>query len=558
MVDTAVLGRGEWYDAVVIGGGTAGLSGALALARSRRSVLVVDSGQPRNALAAHLHNYLSRDGATPAELLAAGRAEMTGYGGQILSGEVASVERLDNRGNHIGFLISLTNGGNVHARRLLVTTGLVDELPDVPGVAERWGRDVLHCPYCHGWEVRDQAIGILGTGPMAAHSALLFRQLSTDVILFQHTAPALSQEQAEQLAARGITVVEGEVSALEVHDDRLVGVRLRSGEFIPRQAVVVAPRFTARAEVLSNLGLATTEMEMAGSVIASYVPADANGATTVAGVWVAGNIADPNAQLITSAAAGLKAGAMINADLITEETAHDVAVFRTRERARASNGELQNQSGSNQAEQFWEGHYREHEQVWSGKANPVLVDVVESLPPGNALDLGCGEGGDAIWLAQHGWQVTAVDISATALNRAATYAATVGVKARIDFQQHDLTRTFPTGAFDLVSAQYLQSPVEFPREQVLQAAARAVTPGGLLLIVEHASVSPWSWNSDSPTRFPTPEEILAALKLSSKRWHIEHLDAPQRQAIGPNGQTATITDNIITVRRLLNDGDLQR
>ena len=458
--------------------------------------------------------------------------------------------------------MALTNGGSVHARRLLVTTGLVDELPGVPGVAERWGRDVLHCPYCHGWEVRDQAIGILGTGPMAAHGALLFRQWSADVILFQHTSPALSQEQAEQLAARGITLVEGEVSALEVHDDQLAGVRLRSGEFVPRQAIVVSPRLAARAEVLSALGLGTTDLEIAGSVFGNYVPADANGATTVPGVWVAGNVSDPLGQVITAAAAGLKAGAAINADLIAKDTARAVATFRAREQVRASegkptiNGGMQSEGGSNQAEQFWEEHYQRHEQVWSGRANPVLIDVVGSEPPGTVLDLGCGEGGDAIWLAQHGWRVTAVDVSATALNRASTYAATVGVEARIDFQQYDLARTFPAGTFDLVSAQYLQSPVEFPRERVLQAAADAVAPGGLLLIVEHASVAPWSWNPDAHTRFPTPEEVLAALNLSTEKWRTERVEAPKRQAIRPNGQSSSVTDNVIAIRRLLENENI--
>ena len=565
MVDITILSRGEWYDVVVVGGGAAGLSGALALARARRSVLVVDNGQPRNALAAHVHNYLSRDGITPSELLAAGRAEVAGYGGQIISDNVASVERVESQSERIGFRVALTNGGSVHARRLLVTTGLVDELPDIPGVAERWGRDVLHCPYCHGWEVRDQAIGILGTGPMAVHGALLFRQWSANVILFQHTSPISSQEQAEQLAARGITVVAGEVSALEVHDDRLTGVRLRSGEFIPRQAVVVAPHFAARAEILSTLGLETTSMEIAGSVIARYIPADANGATSVAGVWVAGNVSDPAAQVITAAAAGLKAGAVINADLITEDTAQAVAVFRAREQVKeesteksTTNSALQSEDDSRQFEQFWEEHYRKQERVWSGRANPVLIDGVESLPPGTALDLGCGEGGDAIWLAQHGWQVTAVDVSPTALKRAMDDAASAGIEARIDFQQHNLALTFPAGTFDLVSAQYFHSPIEFPRNRVLQAAAHAVAPGGLLLIVEHASVAPWSSHAHTHTHthFPTPAEVLAALNLSPERWRTERLEAPQRQATGPNGQSVTVTDNIIAVRRLLHSGDL--
>ncbi|MBC8161363.1 MAG: NAD(P)/FAD-dependent oxidoreductase [Roseiflexaceae bacterium] len=326
-------GRGAWYDVVVIGGGAAGLSGALALGRSRRSVLVIDGGQPRNAPAAHMHNYLSRDGTAPLDLLAVGRAEVAGYGGQCMAGSVATVERMDGDPARARFQVGLSDGTTVSARRLLVATGLLDELPEVPGVAERWGRDVIHCPYCHGWEVRDQAIGILATGPMTVHGALLFRQLSADVVVFQHTAPPLSAEQAEQLAARGITVIAGEVAALEVRDDRLVGVRLRSGAFVPRQAVVVAPRVGARAALLRTLGLETTALEIAGSVIGSYIAADGTGATSVPGVWVAGNVADPMAQVITAAAAGLKAGAAINADLIAEETTRAVAAFRARNTA---------------------------------------------------------------------------------------------------------------------------------------------------------------------------------------------------------------------------------
>ncbi len=311
------------YDVVVVGGGAAGLSGALMLGRSRRSVLVIDAGEPRNAPAAAVHGFLSRDGIRPAELLEKGRAEIRGYGAQIQTGRVVSVKRVEG-----GFTVALDDVGSVNARRLLVATGLVDELPDVPGVRERWGRDVLHCPYCHGWEVRDQQIGILASGPMAVHQALLFRQLSADVVLFRHTSPGLTEEQTEQLAARGITVVEGEVASLEVQDDRLTGVRMRSGEFVPRQAVVVAPRFLARAEVLSALGLETAEREISGHVLGSYVPADATGATTVPGVWVAGNVADPFGQVLGAANAGAMAGAHINADLVAEDTGYAVDTHR--------------------------------------------------------------------------------------------------------------------------------------------------------------------------------------------------------------------------------------
>src|ERR1700722_1763654 len=147
----------EQYDVVIVGGGVAGLSAALTLGRARRSVLVVDAGAPRNAPAGHVHNYLGREGMPPGGMLAAGRAEVTGYGGQVVSGTVTSAQFLNGQDNAGGFRVGLAGGRAAGARRLLVTTGLVDELPDVPGVAELWGRAILHCPYCHGWEVRDQA-----------------------------------------------------------------------------------------------------------------------------------------------------------------------------------------------------------------------------------------------------------------------------------------------------------------------------------------------------------------------------------------------------------------
>jgi thioredoxin reductase len=313
----------EKYDVVVIGGGAAGLSGAVALARSRRRVLVVDAGQPRNAPAGHIHNYLGREGTPPAELLVAGRRELADYDGEVVVDPAVGAEQTDD-----GFLVTLASGRGVRARRLLVATGLVDELPDVPGLAERWGRDVLHCPYCHGYEVRDRAIGVLATGPAVMHQAMLFRQLSDDVIVFQHTAPALGPDEREQLAARGIALVEGEVAAVENDGERLTGVRLRSGEVVACDALVVAPRFAARADVLSGLGLAAVDQEMAGVVVGAAVPADATGATAVPGVWVAGNVADLRAQVVSAAAAGLNAGAMINADLVAEETRRAVTAHR--------------------------------------------------------------------------------------------------------------------------------------------------------------------------------------------------------------------------------------
>lgn len=211
------------YDVVIVGGGAAGLSGALTLARARRSVLVIDAGEPRNAPASHVHNYLGRESSPPGELLAIGRGEAAGYGAEIVEGRVASAERLPG---DRGFRVATEDGRSVEARRLLVTTGLVDELPPVPGLAERWGREVLHCPYCHGHEVADRPIGVLATGALAVHQALMWRQWSEDVTLFRHTGPEPTDEEYEQLAARGVAVVDGEVTGLEVTDEHFTGVRL--------------------------------------------------------------------------------------------------------------------------------------------------------------------------------------------------------------------------------------------------------------------------------------------------------------------------------------------
>jgi thioredoxin reductase len=308
------------YDVVVVGGGAAGLNGALMLARSRRSVVVVDAGAPRNAPADGVHGLLAREGMPPGELLGRGRAEVRSYGGSVVEGEVV---RADREGE--GFIVGLADGRTVRARRLLVTTGLVDELPDVPGLRERWGRDVLHCPYCHGWEVRDQAIGVLACGPMAVHQVLLFRQLSADVILFAHDQPVPSGEQAEQLDALGIRVVTGEVTGLEVADDRLVGVRLADGTVVERSAVAVQSRMVARAGFLAGLGLTPAPHP---SGMGEHLVADAAGRSAVPGVWLAGNVTDLSAQVGSAAAAGASAGAQVNADLVAEDARRAVAASR--------------------------------------------------------------------------------------------------------------------------------------------------------------------------------------------------------------------------------------
>jgi thioredoxin reductase len=299
------------YDVVVIGGGAAGLNGALMLARSRRSVVVLDAGQPRNAPADGVHGLLGRDGMPPGELLERGRAEVRSYGGSIVAGTVTTIDS-----SPTGFAVRLSDGRTVSARRLLVTTGVVDELPDVPGLRERWGRDVIHCPYCHGWEVRDQAIGVLASSPMVAHQALLFRQLSDDVTVFSHTIE-LAAEDRGRLRARDIRIVDGIVAGLRVEDDRVTGVTLADGTVVDRAVVTVQSRAVARADFLTGLGLTTIEHPMG---MGTYVVADQTGKSSVPGVYLAGNVCDLGAQVGAAAAAGALAGARINADLVEEET----------------------------------------------------------------------------------------------------------------------------------------------------------------------------------------------------------------------------------------------
>jgi SAM-dependent methyltransferase len=202
-----------------------------------------------------------------------------------------------------------------------------------------------------------------------------------------------------------------------------------------------------------------------------------------------------------------------------------------------------------EAQQVWEEHYAERKRVWSGRANVRLVEVAASLPPGRALDLGCGEGGDAMWLAEHGWQVTAVDISQTALDRAAADARARNMTDRIDFARHDLPDTFPEGVFDLVSAQFLHSMTELDRPRVLRLGADAVTAGGLLLIVDHAGPPPWASKLHHHHEFPGIEEVIESLNLDVGQWERVRAEAVGREATGPNGEAGTLVDNVIVLRR---------
>ncbi|WP_435856390.1 NAD(P)/FAD-dependent oxidoreductase [Streptomyces rochei] len=298
------------YDVVVVGGGAAGLSAALVLGRSRLRTLVVDAGEPRNAPSDHMQGFLTRDGMAPTEFLALGREEIARYGVELVRDRAVDVAREED------FTVSLAGGRSVRARRLVVTTGLKDELPEVPGVAERFGRDVLHCPFCHGWEVRDERFGVLAASPMSVHQALMVSGWSDDVVLFLHRVAEeeLSDEDLRRLAAAGVKVVPGEVAGLRVEEDRLTGVRLADGTVHDRSVVFVAPKAVPQTGLMERLGA-----ELQETPFGAYPVVDATGRTSVPGLWTAGNALGFAEQVIHAASGGYRAASAIVGDLIMSD-----------------------------------------------------------------------------------------------------------------------------------------------------------------------------------------------------------------------------------------------
>lgn len=296
------------HDAIIIGAGAAGLSAGLVLARAQARVLLLDAGEPRNAPAAHMHGFVTRDGMPPADFLAEGRLEVTGYGAEISSDWVASVERVPAG----GFAVTQVSGRIRNARALLVATGLWDELPDIPGLREGWGSWVHHCPYCHGYEVRSQAIVVIGTPArdMSIKQAGLLRRYSDRVSLVTNGID-LTPAERHRLDAFGVTVVDGVVGRVQ-HADADTTVVLSEGSTIAADAVFVAPHFRPTDELLHSLGCG---VDPATGLIA----VDATGRTSVPGVWAAGNVVTPTAQVITAAGAGSTSAITINGWLLEHD-----------------------------------------------------------------------------------------------------------------------------------------------------------------------------------------------------------------------------------------------
>ena len=294
------------YDVVVIGGGAAGLSAALVLGRARRRVAVIDAGAPRNAPAAHMQGFLSRDGLPPADLLAFGRDEVEGYGVSIITGSATRI----SKDAPSSFRVELPGDRAVTARRLLIATGLRDEIPDIPGLRDRWARDVLHCPYCHGFEERDRKLAVLGGSAAAVRYAQIVRQWSEDLTYITPTG-SLTATERHQLAVRGIDIAEGVAQRVIVEGDRLRGVELDGDRTVACEALFVPPRFVPNGDLLAGLGCDLNED--------GWPITDGDGLTSVAGVWVAGNVANPRAQVITAAGEGSAAAIAMNADLVEDD-----------------------------------------------------------------------------------------------------------------------------------------------------------------------------------------------------------------------------------------------
>ena len=515
------------WDVIVVGGSVAGLSAALMLGRSRRRTLVLDAGEPRNRFAEHMHGVLGHEGSPPGELLARGRAEAAGYGVEFVQ---ATVEKVDVAGDQV--IVTVAGGGTRSARALVVATGLSDDLPAIPGLAQRWGRSVLHCPYCHGWEVRDQRLGVLPTSPLGLHQAELVRQLSPQVVVFTAGLGPIDADVERRLRSRGIELIPDAVVAIDGDGEGISSVRTADGRAVPVDALFTAGTPRPRDEFLAQLNLARTE-----NSLGFFLTVDLAGRTSNERIWAAGNVVNPTANVPLCIGAGSLTGAAVNAALVGEDF----------DKASAEGG-----AGPDEPSlaQFWEARYASSEQIWSGRPNQSLVDVVTELPPGRAVDLGCGEGGDAIWLAQQGWQVTGVDVSSTAIARAARAATAAGVPAgRISWQTHDLATWSGDGPYDLVTASFLHSPVAIPRTEILRRAAGQVAPGGHLLILSHAGFPPWSEQHGHEHHFPTPTEEVEALELPESQWQARIAETRAREATGPQGEHGHLEDVIVLLRR---------
>lgn len=314
----------QLWDAIVIGGSAAGLSAALTLGRARRSVLVIDQQSPRNRFADHMHGVLGLEGVDPAELVRRGREEAALYGAKFLFAEVTDVAD-STAEEQPGLRITLEDGRTILARAVIAASGLTDHLPAVPGLAERWGKTVLHCPYCHGWEVRDRPLGVIANGPMSSHVVQMIRQWSANVTFFSAGAGELPQDMLQRLQARDVVVEPSPVIQVHGEGASITAVELQDGRRIPLDALFAVATMTPHDSYLQHLRLERNETPMG-----RFLAVDQMFRTSHPRIWAAGNVANPGANVPLSISSGNFAGAAVNAALTEEEFDRAVASSQQR------------------------------------------------------------------------------------------------------------------------------------------------------------------------------------------------------------------------------------
>jgi thioredoxin reductase len=294
------------HDAIIIGGSFAGLSAAMYIVRARRSACILDTGMPRNRFAAHAHGFFAQDGSEPGAMLATARAQVAAYPtATFIVGEAVSAAREQD-----GFLVTLATGEALESARLVLAFGISDELPAIPGLAERWGSSVLHCPYCHGFEFSGQRLGVLYVSPMSLHQAMLIAEWGPTTLYLNGTADPDDVSLAE-LRARGVTIEPGLVKALHGDGAKLSAIELGDGRMSGMDALYLGPRTRLNSEIARQLGC-----EMDEGPFGLIIRTDATQMTTVPGVYAAGDIARGSHNVTWASADGVMAGMAVHRSLV--------------------------------------------------------------------------------------------------------------------------------------------------------------------------------------------------------------------------------------------------